>query len=61
MGGIGIICGVIATENLDCEDGKDGSSSAKGGFVLKILDIKLCVMYPEEKLGGFIHSATCRH
>ncbi len=54
------LCGVIATENLDSEDGNDGSSSAKEGFVLKILDIKLCVMYPEEKLGRFVHSASAQ-
>ena len=52
------LCGVVATENLHSKDGKDGSSSAKGGFVLKILDLTLCVMYAEEKLGGFINSAS---
>jgi hypothetical protein len=41
--------GVIATENLDSK-----------GFALKYLDIKLCPMYPEEKLGGFIHSASAK-
>ncbi len=54
------LCGVIATENVDSKDGKDGSSSTKGAFVLQILDIKHCVMYPEEKLGGFIHSASAQ-
>ncbi len=54
------LCGVIATENLDSEDGQEGSSSAKGGFELKYLDIKLCPMYPEEKLGGLIHSASAQ-
>jgi hypothetical protein len=36
------LCGVIATENLDSEDGQEGSLSAKGGFELINLDIKLC-------------------
>ncbi len=51
---------MIATENLHSEDEKGGSSCAKGGFVFKILDIKLCDMYPEEKLGGFINSASAQ-
>jgi hypothetical protein len=54
------LCGVIATENLDSKDRQGGSSSAKGGFELKYLDIKLCAMYPEEKLGGFIHFASAQ-
>ena len=54
------LCGVSATENLDSKDGQGGSSSGQGGFELKYLDIKLCPMYPEEKLGGFIHSASAQ-
>ncbi len=42
------LCGVIVTENLDSKDRQGGSSSAKGGFELKYLDIRLCATYPEE-------------
>jgi hypothetical protein len=42
--------GVIGTENVMPEE----------GFKLKLLDRKLCTMYPEVKLGGFINSASAQ-
>ena len=54
------LCGVIATETCIPENGTKRPSSVKEGFHLKLLDRKLCVMYPEEKLGGFIHSASAQ-
>jgi hypothetical protein len=54
------LCGVIATETFIPENGTKRPSSVKEGFHLKLLDRKLCVMYPEEKLGGFIHSASAQ-
>jgi len=54
------LCGVIATENVFPGNGKKRPPSVKEGFHLKLLDRKLCLMYPEEKLGGFINSATAQ-
>ena len=54
------VCGVIATEVIDARDDKGRSSSSKGGFLLKMLDRKLCIMYPEERLGGYINSASAQ-
>ena len=45
------LCGVSAIEDLAPGDGEDG-------FQLRILDRKHFVMYPEEKLGGLINSAS---
>ncbi len=44
------LCGVIATENVFPGNGKKRPPSMKEGFHLKLLDRKLCLMYPEEKL-----------
>jgi hypothetical protein len=44
------LCGVIGTENV----------MPRKGFTLKLLDRKLCTMYPEVKLGGFINSASAQ-
>ena len=54
------MCGVIATEVIDAQDDKGRSSSLKGGFRLKMLDRKLSIMYPEERLGGYINSASAQ-
>jgi hypothetical protein len=51
------VCGVIATEVIDAGDEKGCSSSSKDGFILKMLDRKRCIMYPEERLGRYINSA----
>ncbi len=40
------------------ENGKARPSSVKEGFRLKLLNQNRCIMYPEEKLGGFINSAS---
>ncbi len=34
--------------------------SVKEGFHLNLLDRKRCLMYPEDKLGGFINSASAQ-
>ena len=52
------LCGVIATENIYSGNGRP--KSVKEGFHLKLLDRKVFVMYPEEKLGGFINSASAQ-
>ena len=52
------LCGVTETENVIPRKGNDCLSSVEEGFKLKILDRKLCTMYPELKLGGFINSAS---
>jgi hypothetical protein len=52
------LCGVIAYETVICENGKARPSSVKEGFRLKLLNRNRCIMYPEEKLGGFINSAS---
>ena len=54
------VCGVIATEliNPPCDKGR--VTSLKDGFRLKMLDRKLSIMYPEERLGGFINSASAQ-
>lgn len=54
------VCGVSATEVIDAQDDKGRSSSLKGGFRLKMLDRKLSIMYPEERLGGYINSASAQ-
>jgi hypothetical protein len=54
------LCGVIGTEHLFSENGKNRPSCGKDGFHLKLLDRKQCVMYPEETLGGFINSASAQ-
>jgi hypothetical protein len=52
------LCGVIGTENLFSGNGRP--TSVKEGFHLQLLDRKVFVMYPEEKLGGFINSASAQ-
>ena len=52
------LCGVIGTENIYSGNGRP--KSVKEGFHLKLLDRKVFVMYPEEKLGGFINSASAQ-
>jgi hypothetical protein len=54
------LCGVTGTENVIPRKGKDCLSSVEEGFKLKLLDRKLCSMYPEVKLGGFINSASAQ-
>jgi hypothetical protein len=54
------LCGVIGTENLMPRKGNDRLSSVEEGFKLKLLDRKLCTMYPEVKLGGFIDSTSAQ-
>jgi hypothetical protein len=44
------LCGGIGIENV----------MPRKGFKLKLLDRKLCTMYPEVKLGGFINSASAQ-
>jgi hypothetical protein len=51
---------VIGTENVIPRKGNDCLSSVEEGFKLKILDRKLCTMYPELKLGGFINYASSK-
>jgi hypothetical protein len=52
------LCDVIGTESIF--SGNARPSSLKEGFHLKLLDPKVFVMYPEEKLGGFINSASAQ-
>jgi len=52
------LCDVIGTENIYSGNGRP--KSVKEGFHLKLLDRKVFVMYPEEKLGGFINSASAQ-
>jgi hypothetical protein len=52
------LCGVIGTENIYSGNGRP--KSVKDGFHLQLLDRKVFVMYPEEKLGGFINSASAQ-
>lgn len=52
------LCGVIGTENIYSGHGRP--SAVEEGFHLKLLDRKVFVMYPEEKLGGFINSASAQ-
>jgi hypothetical protein len=54
------LCGVIATENVIPGNRKNHPSSVKEAFHLKLLDRKLCVVYPEEILGGFINSTSAQ-
>jgi hypothetical protein len=54
------LCGVIAIETVFPGNGTNRPSFVKEGFHLKLLDRKLCVMYPEEKLGGVINFASAQ-
>ena len=54
------VCGVIATEVINPPGEKGQASSMYDGFRLKMLDRKLSIMYPEERLGGFINSASAQ-
>ncbi len=39
---------------------KGRATPLKDGFQLKMLDRKVSIMYPEERLGGFINSASAQ-
>jgi hypothetical protein len=52
------LCGVIAYETVIPENGKARPFSVKEGFRLKLFNRNRCIMYPEEKLGEFINSAS---
>jgi hypothetical protein len=54
------VCGVIATEVIKPPGETGRATSMNDGFQLKMLDRKLSIMYPEERLGGFINSASAQ-